>query len=331
MQGPGAATVAAAAMECRAPAGARAYTRCHHPSHWIFAMTRPINILLQTTIQPIEDDWHIGRFRLLRDYLASLAHEDGSPLFHVTARDRTSPAAPDPVLSTLDRSPYDELWLFAVDTGDGLCEADLAGIARFRERGGGMMLTRDHMDLGCSVCTLPGVGAAHVFHTHNVDRRGPVPDPDDRDTPSILWPNFHSGANGDYQRIEAVGELHPALVDREAESGAIDLLPAHPHEGAVVAPDGDAAARVIAVGTSQTTGARFNIAVAFERRGNVGRAIAQSTFHHFADYNWDPRCGCPSFVSEPPGEGMARNPRATDSVHSYVRNLALWLAGRREA
>jgi hypothetical protein len=318
-------------MERRALAGVQAYARCYNPSHWIFAMTPLINVLLQTTIQPIEDDWHIGRFSLLRDYLASQTHDDGSPVFAVTARDRASPAAPDPVLSTLDGSHYDELWLFAVDNGDGLLEADLAGIARFRERGGGMLLTRDHMDLGCSICTLPEVGAAHVFHTHNVDPRGPVPEPDDRDTPHILWPNFHSGANGDYQRIEVMGELHPTLVDRQG-GGAIEILPAHPHEGAVVAPaDDDASARVIAVGTSRTTGARFNIAVAFEPHGRLGPAIAQSTFHHFADYNWDVGSGCPSFVSEPPGAGMARNPRALQSVHTYVRNLALWLAGRREA
>ena len=28
----------------------------------------------------------------------------------------------------------------------------VAGILRFRARGGGLMITRDHMDLGCSVC-----------------------------------------------------------------------------------------------------------------------------------------------------------------------------------
>ena len=105
-------------------------------------------------------------------------------------------------------------------------------------------------------------------------------------------------------------------------------LPAHPHEGAVVAPPSDPLARVIATGRSLASGQRFNIAVAFERSATEGRAIAESTFHHFADYNWDTRTGSPDFVSEPPGNTMQSAPRAMPSVHCYVRNVALWLGGR---
>lgn len=289
-------------------------------------MSKPIEILLQTTIEPTLNDWHIGRFSLLRDYLASLSGKGGRSLFNVTARDRGPLGQPDPVLSTLDTSRFDELWLFAVDTGDGLHEADRDGILRFRARGGGLLITRDHMDLGCSVCTLGAVGAAHVFHTHNVDPALPPAQPDDKDTAYILWPNFHSGANGDAQLIEAVLPVHPVLRDPESETGALMYLPAHPHEGAVAVPQASDA-RVIATGRSKVTGNRFNIAVAFEGSGTEGRAIAESTFHHFADYNWDTSLGSPDFVSEPAGSGLARDPRALASVHRYMRNLALWLAG----
>jgi hypothetical protein len=85
---------------------------------------------------------------------------------------------------------------------------------------------------------------------------------------------------------------------------------------------------VIATGCSTVTGRSFNVAVAFESSGSGGRAVAQSTFHHFADYNWEPAIGAPSFVSEPPGDGLARFPEARRSTERYVRNLALWLAGR---
>jgi hypothetical protein len=289
-------------------------------------MSRPINVLLQTTIEHQENDWHIGRFSMLRQYLASLIASDGLPLFQVTARDRGPVSAPDPVLRALDRSTYDELWLFAVDTGDGLHEADRAGILRFRARGGGLLVTRDHMDLGCSVCGLGSIGAAHRFHSHNI--AGPAPDPDDRDTPAILWPNFHSGANGDFQQVQAELPLHPVMRDDESETGAVRYLPAHPHEGAVVAPESDPLARVIATGRSLATGTRFNIAVAFEPSGAEGAAIAQSTFHHFADYNWDPRRGSPDFVTETPVFNLPNTPRAMASVRCYVRNVALWLAGR---
>ena len=72
-------------------------------------MTKPINVLLQTTIEQTANDWHIGRFSMLRAYLASLSAPDGSPQFQVTARDRDLINAPDSVLSSLDRSVYDEL------------------------------------------------------------------------------------------------------------------------------------------------------------------------------------------------------------------------------
>lgn len=65
-------------------------------------MSKPIKILLQTTISTTEDDWSIARFSLLRDYLASVKDEAGNNLFQVTARDRESDAqGNDPVLSNL--------------------------------------------------------------------------------------------------------------------------------------------------------------------------------------------------------------------------------------
>lgn len=294
-------------------------------------MTKPIKILLQTTIEATENDWHIGRFSLLAEHLASQRTPEGEPMFLVTARDRGPAGSPDPVLSTFDQSEFDELWLFAVDTGLGLGDADRDGIDRFRQRGGGLMLTRDHMDLGCSICSLPGIGAAHLFHTHNVEPGKPISDPDDVGTPGILWPNFHSGANGDFQVIEPIEPIHPVLRDASAPGGTIRYLPAHPHEGAVIAPAGDASARPIAVGTSKTTGARFNTAVVFEATASRGRALAESTFHHFADYNWDVASGAPDFVSEAPGGTLTKTPEAAAAARTYASNVALWLAGRAPA
>jgi hypothetical protein len=84
---------------------------------------------------------------------------------------------------------------------------------------------------------------------------------------------------------------------------------------------------VILQGTSAASGAKFNIAVAFERSADGGPAIAQSTFHHFANFNWAPTDGSPSFVSEAPGDAIIRLPVALESTKRYVRNIALWLAG----
>jgi hypothetical protein len=287
----------------------------------------PIKILLQTTIATTADDWSIARFSRLGALLQDERDASGRRLFEVTLRDRDPAGAPDSVLASLDRSDFDEMWLFAVDVGDGLTKEDCRGITRFRSGGRGLLVTRDHMDLGSSICTLGGVGKAHYFHSRNLDPDATRREVDDPYSTHISWPNFHSGANGDFQEIEAVRPVHPVLADSASPTGAIRFLPSHPHEGAVGAPV-DEAARVIALGTSKVTGRRFNIAVAFEPGAAGGPAIAQSTFHHFADYNWDPRSGSPSFVDEPPGDSLARTPQASSDTQRYVRNVALWLAQR---
>lgn len=273
----------------------------------------PRRILLQTTIETQPDNWHIGRFARLRDHLASL------PDTEVVTRDRGAPPGQtDPVLGGLDRSDFSQLWLFAVDEGEGLNAEECAAIGRFRKAGRGLMVTRDHMDLGVSVCTLGGVGKAHYFHSKNPDPDASRNCRDDPYTTNIDWPNYHSGANGDFQDIEVVAPAHPLFE-------GVRRLPAHPHEGAVGAPPDDPSARVVALGRSQATGRPFNIAVAFEAGPDGGRALAQSTFHHYCDYNLDPRDGCPSFVDEAPGDGMIRDPTALPETLRYFSNLARWL------
>jgi hypothetical protein len=288
------------------------------------SMNRAIKILLQCTIPTTVDDWSIARFSQLGKALRDASGSQGQPLFDVTLRDRDPGGAPDTVLSTLDRSDFDELWLFAVDVGDGLTAADCRAISEFRRRGRGLLVTRDHMDLGSSVCDLAGVGAAHHFHSRNVNPGEQVRD--DPYSTKISWPNFHSGANGDYQSVEIAPPLHAVLSNPASPTGAIRYLPSHPHEGDISAPPGEHA-RIIARGRSKVTGRPFNLAVAFEAYQGGGRAIAQSTFHHFADYNWDTRVGAPSFVDEPPGDGILRRPEALEDTRQYVRNLAVWLAG----
>jgi hypothetical protein len=311
-------------------------------------MKQPIRILLQTTIPTTPDDWSIDRFSLLDRYLTSLKDDVGNSLCQIVSRvgeaslkeNRQADAnGDDPILSTLDRSNFDELWLFAVDTGDGLSDSpkerlrqrDCQGITGFRQRGGGILTTRDHMDLGSSLCNLAGVGSAHFFHTKN-------PDPDltrhcidDPYSTAISYPNYHSGRNGDYQRISVRSPLHPLLANPHSPLGQIEYFPAHPHEGAVGVPTDDRNARVIATGKSVVTGRQFNLVVAFERErdelGNLlGRAVAQSTFHHFCDYNWDIKIGCPSFVDELPGNTWQTEPQAIVDLQTYLRNLILWLS-----
>ncbi|WP_445167704.1 hypothetical protein ACTXG7_28625 [Mycolicibacterium sp. Dal123E01] len=274
-------------------------------------------ILLQTTITAHPDDWDITRFSLLADELRAAGH-------HVIARNRAR-RGDDPVLSHLDEWAFDQLWLMAVDTGDGLTDAEAEAITRFRRGGGGVLTARDHQDLGCCLTRLGFLGQVNEFRDSTIDQSHLC---DDQDTPTISWPNYHSGANGDYQPVLAHSPVHPLLRTARTASGHIEWFPAHPHEGSVLANVPGATA--IAQGRSAASGRRFNLAVALD--GDVapdgtpmGRAVAESTFHHFVDYNWDLNCGAPSFVVEPPGTQISGDPSRLAVFKDYVRNLADWL------
>src|SRR5258707_11890460 len=118
-------------------------------------------VLLQATIPEHPDDWDIARFSLLADELRAAGHD-------VTARNRASRGDDDPVLSHLDELGYDQLWLMAVDVGEGLTAADAYAIRRFRENGGGVLTARDHQDLGCCLSPLRSLGVGNEF-SHKTD------------------------------------------------------------------------------------------------------------------------------------------------------------------
>jgi hypothetical protein len=281
------------------------------------------NILLQATITDTPDDWHIGRFSLLAAELRAAGHD-------VVARNRDDVTGDDRILRSLDELDYDELWLLAVDAGAGLTPDDARGIIRFRDRGGGVVTARDHQDLGSCIVALGSLGRLNHFHEQN-----PEPDAtrDDEDNPDISWPNYHSGANGDYQPVFAAEPRHELLRTPKTASGAIEWFPAHPHEGAVSSPPQFPFARVVGQGRSTVTGRRFNLAVSIDGEQTadgkpIGRAVAMSTFHHLADLNWDVDAGAPSFVTDRPGTAMKQDPSRLEIFKDYIRNLAAWLHPR---
>jgi hypothetical protein len=275
-------------------------------------------ILLQTTITASPDDWDVARFSLLTAELRSVGHE-------VIARNRADGVDHDPILSRLDELHFDQLWLIAVDVGDGLTAAEAYAIRRFRENGGGVLTARDHQDLGSSLAKLGSLGRVNEFHDVNVD---PATMRDDQDNPTISWPNYHSGANGNYQPVLPDEPVHELLRTTMTASGRIEWFPAHPHEGSVRADGQHATA--LAQGRSTATGRRFNLAVLIDGEltpdgRRMGRALAESTFHHFADYNWDLDLGAPSFVTELPGTQIKSDPSRLAIYKGYVHNITTWL------
>jgi hypothetical protein len=147
---------------------------------------------------------------------------------------------------------------------------------------------------------------------------------------STHWANGSRNTLGGYQRILPIDPSHE-LLQRPGVSVLLEFFPEHPHEGSVAVPADDPSARVVAWGTSRTTGRRINLVIAFEHsvdasEKRLGRGIAESSFHHFADYHWDTSRGAPSFVTEPEGDGMKAEPRAQEDISRYVRNIASWRA-----
>ena len=252
-------------------------------------------ILVQTTASDPAADWSVSRFGELVDVLRSEAHE-------VTARDREPLSdGSDPILSRLAESDFDELWLIAGDRANGLSPADVRGILRFRDRGGGVLTARADENLGASLLNLGILGAVNHFHSYNRERG-----------PKIIR---HSGDRGNSQRIVPLEPVHEVLRTRNSPSGFIEYFPAHPYEGAISVPRNIPYARAIAASMSGDDGRSFNLAIAVENEpssqgGACGRAIAVSTFHHFSDPNWM----------------LAQDQQLLDVFKDYVRNIARWLA-----
>ena len=135
---------------------------------------------------------------------------------------------------------------------------------------------RDDEDLGSCLVCLGSIGQLNHFHNQN-----PEPDArrDDQDNPNISWPNYHSGANGEYQPVMADEPVHELLRTERNPGGRIEWFPGHPHEGVVSAPPEYDFAQVVGWGRSTVSGRTFNLAVALDGETMadavpVGRAVA---------------------------------------------------------
>lgn len=254
-------------------------------------------ILLQTTLVSA-NDWHVGRFARLADLLRGDGHE-------VVCRDREPRAdGSDTLLPQLPDSDFEQLWLIAGDTGNGLAPADVRGILRFRERGGGVLTAREDKNRGVSLLNLGAIGSVNNFHTYN-RARGPRP-------------ARHAAKKSGYQRIVPMPPVHELLHTEKSPSGVVEFFPAHPHEGALSIPDNMPYARAIAAPADAGQARTFALAVAIENEptGNghpCGRAIAISSFQHLADSNWEP------LQSREDADRLA-------AFQDYIRNIARWLS-----
>lgn len=154
--------------------------------------------------------------------------------------------------NTHDLSQYDQIWLFAVNPGNGLQAGEVSALWDFMNGGGGVFATGDHEALGEALCARiprvrsmrrwyypsPGPNLEPVAPARNVDPQRGEKDStttlaggDFDGIPQTIAPTMYSSPAA---YVFVVREYpHPVLCGKD---GVITKLPDHMHEGLVEVP-----------------------------------------------------------------------------------------------
>lgn len=168
--------------------------------------------------------------------------------------------------------------------------------------------------------SLPG----HVFNTHFVRRGIAITDTilEGDPFPQRISPTFFDDVG---RPVENGGQRHPLFF--YSDDQAIEFLPDHVHEGAVVVPDlsdeeiwrrNDAGFKpepqVIAKGINADTGTTLPLLVAYDGTAvNRGRIVADSSWHHYFNDNLEGLL-FPAPLNSP-----------ADQIGQFYANLGVWL------
>ncbi len=280
--------------------------------------------------------------------------------FHIkfAHRNGTDPTATIPGannLTDLDiMNKFDEIWFFGLNSTPNLTNAEVALMTTFMAapKMGGVLVTGDHASLGRGIAgQLPRAGRMRLY---------PAPDAGDSDQNSTLHDgpdpgstvNFDDQSDDEPQSIRyrrywlpskfaTIGfRPHPLLCGPD---GPIDFLPDHQHEGEAIAPSPAAGdpewptkathqerPEVIAWGKiNDPTSAKYlheiGVISAYDGHNvDVGRIVADSTWHHWFDINITGVAAPPS-----PYAGFDATPAglaALKKIDAYFLNTGVWLA-----
>lgn len=239
------------------------------------------------------------------------------------------------ILSSVDLEQYDELWLFGIASGNLLSPAEINAVNSFMDGGGGVLHTGDHASLG--------QGISGAIQRAGEMRQYPAPN-----ASSPVWNStLRSGADAFYSFGDQSDDYpqgirlkyyyqwgyQPSLVLKKyphpvmcGTDGPIRIFPDHQHEGEAIAPASYPSAtwpakngyqpkvEVVAFGRiedpSADVGREVGLVSTYDgHRADVGRIIADSTWHHWFDINLD---------------GFALS--NLDKIEQYFLNVAAWLA-----
>jgi hypothetical protein len=282
------------------------------------------------------------------DFDISTAHRDGS--------DPSASISGAKKLTDLDIiNKYDQIWFFGINSTPNLTAPEVTLLDQFMDepKFGGILVTGDHADLGKGITgqiTRAGQMRKYPAPPSNPPgwnttlQDGPDPgtayDFDDQsdDLPQpIRWTRFPLWSwIGGRRRYRP----HPVLCGPD---GPIDVFPDHQHEGEALAPVPAAADPkwptknghqerpvVIAWGTikdpaATNHGKEIGLASAYDGHNvDVGRILADSTWHHWFDINI-------TGIEPPPGpyagyDATASGQEALKKIDAYFLNCGVWLA-----
>lgn len=274
-------------------------------------------------------------------------------------RDGTDPSATIPgakKLTDLDiLNKYDEIFFFGVASGGDLDAAEHSLLDQFMAapKFGGLLVTGDHASLGKRL-------AGQIKRAGKM-RQYPAPDSFEPGWNTTLVEGPDSNVSYDFAeqsddtpqsiryRRYALGSSHPFLRRRRPHpvlcgpTGPITVFPDHQHEGEALAPPVAAAdpdwptkaghqqrPEVIAWGrvkdpAATKHGQEIGVLSAYDGHNvDVGRIVADSTWHHWFDINLTGAAAAPSvyagFDATPAGQAVLKQ------LDAFFLNVGVWLA-----
>jgi hypothetical protein len=250
---------------------------------------------------------------------------------------------------------YDEIWFFGIDSTANLQAPEIALLNQFvaAPKFGGVLVTGDHANLGRGIAgQVPRAGAMRQYPAPDAVEPGwnttleEGPDPNSTfdfeeqsdDRPQTIRYKRYTVAP--FVSLMRRYRPHPVFCGPD---GPIDVLPDHQHEGEALAPipnAGDAtwptkagyqeAPEIIAWGrikdpNASKHGNEIGLISAYNGHNvDVGRIIADSTWHHWFDINVIGDAAFPS-----PYAGFDETPAgraALKKIDAYFLNTGVWLA-----
>ena len=282
------------------------------------------------------------------DFDVATAHRDGS--------DPSASIGGAKKLTDLDiLHNYDEIWFFGSNSTPNLTPAEVTLLDQFMAapKHGGVLVTGDHADLGRGIAgQIPRAGQMrrypapdaipNLWNTTLED--GPDPgatydfeDQSDDRPQTIRYKRYPVGLSSVFKRRY---RPHPVLC---GPTGPINVFPDHQHEGEAIAPvpaAGDPVwptkgghqevPQVIAWGRIKDPaavrhGQEIGLVSAYNGHNvDVGRVLADSTWHHWFDINL-------TGIAPPPSpyagfDDTAAGHAALKQIDAYFLNCGVWLA-----